>query len=333
MHARHVLDQLIERPHGSESVRFRHLRRRLTFASLAALTISVCLSLPLRAQYLGDQLLGVAGLQSGTLPGPGVYVTLPLYFRESDISFHNAQGDQVAKNLTADINLFVLPAVEVVTPFKILGATYGAAFMEWVSNGVVNVDAANFHRSTNYGFGDIFAQPVILGWHTPRADVTAAYGFFAPTGGGSAGQHMWVNELDFGTTLYPDAAKKWNLATMMYYDFNRKKNNADITVGNILTLSGGFGRSILKGANVGVAYGAQWKMTHDSGSDIPSLLSITDGRFFGVGPEFDMPVFAKGRNVGLVSFRYLWLVGPKTALGGQTLAVSFTFARLIPPGK
>jgi hypothetical protein len=41
-----------------------------------------------------------------------------------------------------------------------------------------------------------------------------------------------------------------------------------------------------------------------------------------------MPVFAKGANVGLVSFRYEWLVGPKTALGGQVLTVSFTFARL-----
>jgi hypothetical protein len=140
---------------------------------------------------------------------------------------------------------------------------------------------------------------------------------------------MWVNEIDVGTTLYPDAAKKYNLSTMMLYDFNRQKNNANITVGNILTLSGGTGRSFLKGAaNAGAAYVAQWKTTHDSGSDIPPFLPITNGRVFGVGPELDMPVFAKGPNVGLVSFRYLWLVGPKTALGGQTLTASFTFARL-----
>jgi hypothetical protein len=143
---------------------------------------------------------------------------------------------------------------------------------------------------------------------------------------------MWVNEIDFGGTIYPDAAKKWNISTMSYYDFNRKKNNADIKVGNILTLAGGLGRSFLKGAaNAGVAYGAQWKMTHDRGADIPTSLPITNGRFFAVGPEADVPVFAKGLNVGLVSFRYLWVVGPKTSLGGQLLVASCTFAHIIPP--
>jgi hypothetical protein len=199
-------------------------------------------------------------------------------------------------------------------------------------NGLVNIAGLNLQRSTGYGFGDIYAQPVILGWHTSFADVTAAYAFFAPTGKGSAGQHMWVNEIDLGTTLYLDPGKKWNLSTMMYYDFNRKKNNADIKVGNILTLAGGAGRSFLKGAaNAGVAYGAQWKMTHDSGSGIPPFVPITNGRFFGVGPEVGMPVFAKGLNVGLVSFRYMWVVGPKTSLGGQILNVSLTFAHLRPP--
>ena len=143
---------------------------------------------------------------------------------------------------------------------------------------------------------------------------------------------MWVNELDFGGTLYPDAAKKWNVSTMMYYDFNRTKNDQDIKVGDILTLAGGIGRSFLKGAaTVGVAYGAQWKMTHDRGADIPPLLPITNGRVFGVGPEVNVPVFAKGLNVGLVSFRYEWFVGPKTAFGGQLLTASFTYARLKRP--
>jgi hypothetical protein len=233
----------------------------------------------------------------------------------------------VAKNLTADVNVFALPAVQLVTPFKILGATYGAGFMQWISNGVVNQATLDIRRSTAYGFGDMYVQPLILGWHIPHADITAGYSFFAPVG--SAGFHQWVNEIDFGATLYPDSGRKWNLSTMMYYDFNQKKNNEDVRVGDVLTLSGGVGRSFLKGAaNAGVAYAAQWKITHDRGSDIPPFVQVTNGRVFAVGPEVSMPVFAKGKNVGLVGFRYLWTAGPKTALGGQILAVSFTFARL-----
>jgi hypothetical protein len=286
-------------------------------------------SLPLNAQYLGDQQIGLAGLKAGSQPGPGFYLTIPLYYRDRNISIYDAHGNQVLKGITADISLFVLPGVTVTTPFKILGATYGASFTEWISNGVVDVAAVNFHRTTGYGYGDIYVQPLILGWRVPHLDVTAAYAFFAPTGHGSAGQHMWVNEIDLGGTLYPDKAKAWNVSTMMYYDFNQRKNNADITVGNTLTLAGGIGRSFLKGAaNAGVAYGAQWKITHDSGIGIPPVVHVADGRVFGVGPEIDLPVFARGQNAGFVSFRYMWLVGPKAALGGQVLTASFTFARL-----
>jgi len=69
-------------------------------------------------------------------------------------------------------------------------------------------------------------------------------------------------------------------------------------------------------------------MTHDRGSGIPPLLPISNGRVFRVGPELDMPVFAKGKNPGLVTFRYLWSTGPKETLAGRMLTVSFTFAHL-----
>jgi hypothetical protein len=297
-----------------------------------AIFVFASCALPLKAQYIGDQFPGLVGLKAGSTPDPGLYVTLPLYYRDSNVTIYNAHGGEVLKDFTSAIDVIALPSVAVVTPFKILGANYGASYTQWIINGLVNVAETNFQKSTGYGFGDIYVQPLILGWHVPQADFTAGYSFFAPTGSGTSGQHMWVNEINFGGTFYPDAAKKWNVSTMSYYDFNRKKNNADIKVGNILTLAGGAGRAFLKGAaNAGVAYGAQWKMTHDSGADIPPIVPITNGRFFAVGPEIDMPVFAKGLNVGLVSFRYMWIVGPKTALGGQLLVASFTFAHIKPP--
>jgi hypothetical protein len=295
---------------------------------LFSFSVAACLSLHLDGQYIGDQFPGLTGLKAGTQPGQGLYVTLPLYYGYNNISIYDAQGNQILKDLGSAIHVIALPSVTVVTPFKILGANYGASYTQWVISGLLNVAGTNFQKSTGYGFGDIYVQPAVLGWHTSSADITAAYGFFAPTGSGTSGQHMWVNEIGFGGTVYLDQ-KKWNFSTMSYYDFNRRKNNADIKVGDILTLAGGIGRSFLKGGgNAGVAYGAQWKTTHDSGSDIPAFLPITNGRFFSVGPEIGLPVFAKGSNVGLVSFRYEWVVGPKTALGGQLLIASFTFAHL-----
>jgi len=278
---------------------------------------------------MGNQPPGFLGLQAGTQPPVGVYIMLPLYYGRYDLSIYDAQGDRILKDATAAANLYMLPALAVVTPWKLLGANVGFTYMQWIDNAALDQATLNFHRTTAYGFGDIYVQPAYLGWHSARSDVTVGYAFFAPTGSGTAGRHMWVHEVDFGGTLYLDAAKKYNVSTMVFYDFNEKKNNADIKVGDIMTWSGGIGRSFLKGAgNAGVAYNAQWKMTHDSGSDIPPLVPITDGRAFGVGPEIFTPVFAKGRNVGLVNFRYLWMLGPKTNFGGQVLSASFTFARL-----
>jgi Putative MetA-pathway of phenol degradation len=274
---------------------------------------------------------GLAGLKAGSQAGPGVYLTLPLYYRDSGIGLYNAQGDQIVKDFAADINLFFLPAAQVVTPFKILGANYGAGYGQWILNGVIDVAALNATRSTSYGFGDIYVTPVSLGWHLPSADITAGYSFFAPTGAGSSGKHMWVNELDLGGALNLGAGKKWNVSTMSYWDFHNKKNNANIKVGNILTLVGGIGRSFLKGAgNAGVAYGAQWKLTHDSGSDIPPQLSINNGRFFAVGPDFSMPVFAKGVNLGLAGVRYMWVVG---IFDGRPASDDFTHARTPLPAE
>jgi hypothetical protein len=90
---------------------------------LAILSIFVlaCLNLPMDAQYIGDQFPGITGLKAGSQPPPGFYVELPLYYRDHSITINDAQGNQVAKNTTADINLFMLPAVEVITPFKVLG--------------------------------------------------------------------------------------------------------------------------------------------------------------------------------------------------------------------
>jgi hypothetical protein len=120
------------------------------------------------------------------------------------------------------------------------------------------------------------------------------YSFWAPSGG-NHGLHQWQNEINAGATLYLDTGKKWNASTQFLYDFigTKKQHRCE---NRQLTLMGGAGRSFLKGAgSAGVAYGAQWKTSSDSGPDIPSFLPLTNGRVFGVGPEFTMPCLRRAR--------------------------------------
>lgn len=106
-------------------------KSRLTVIALCILAGSTAL----QAQYIGDQQIGLTGLGAGSMPGPGFYINVPLYYRDSSISIYNPQGNQILKNISFDINVVVVPAVEVVTTYKVAGATYGAAYIEWITKG------------------------------------------------------------------------------------------------------------------------------------------------------------------------------------------------------
>jgi hypothetical protein len=85
----------------ADGVRHRH-GSKVTHFKLLSFSIGIFgLSLALKGQYLGDQQLGIAGLEAGSMPAPGMYVTVPLYYRDSNISLYGPQGNQALKNLTA----------------------------------------------------------------------------------------------------------------------------------------------------------------------------------------------------------------------------------------
>jgi hypothetical protein len=140
---------------------------------------------------------------------------------------------------------------------------------------------------------------------------------------------MWGHEIILGTSVYLDAAKNWHAAATGFYDIYQNKRDIDLRVGDIMSIEGGVGRSFLKGAgSLGLAYFGQWKVTNDSGSDFPSDLPKSKYRVYGLGPDFTMPVFAKGTVVGLVSARFLWEFGAKSTFEGHTFVLSFTLAKL-----
>src|SRR5258708_10141409 len=80
-----------------------------------------------------------------------------------------------------DINAF-----EWVSKKKILGANYALAALLPISNSSISSPTLGAIGGGG-GFSDSFYQPLTLGWHFKRADIQAAYGFFAPNGRFTAG--------------------------------------------------------------------------------------------------------------------------------------------------
>jgi len=293
---------------------------------------------PVHAQMGGHNALGDFGVLSGSQPDPGFYAA-GLWL--------NYQTDQL---LDRDGNpLSLLPATDPteiginalvglfwwVTDFKVLGANYGIIVAPSVANVRLEAPALGRTFETTWGLGDLYVQPVNLGWHRGRADFTAGLGLFAPIGrydvdaNDNVGLGMWTFELSAGTSIFFDEARSWHLATMAFYETHTRKRDSEARVGDILTLEGGLGKSFMDGAlTVGAAYYAQWKVTGDDfGLDftVPAGISVGKHEVFGFGPDVTVPLASSTRLVALVNARYMWEFGARTWTQGQALVITATF--------
>jgi hypothetical protein len=226
-----------------------------------------------------------------------------------------------------------------VSKAKILGANYGVmAVLPW-ANASLEAPAFAFSSTVDTSFTDILLRPLDLGWHTKRADVTAGFQFYIPTGryerGGTdnVGKGMWAYEPFVGTTLYFDDARTTSFATTAFWEFHGDKEDTNIKVGQMLTLEGGLGKSFLGGGLViGGAYYAQWKLTKDQlaefvlpGGDPTAVDFPNKHKVFALGPDVTLPIASQSRLFALVNIRYFWEMGARVKTEGQTLVVTATF--------
>ena len=285
------------------------------------------------AQQQGHNLPGDVGLKAGSQAPPGVYAGF-LYYAYPTDSLKNDQGENV--NDRGKLTMTAPTAfVSWVTAKKFLGANVGGMIaVPWFKN---RISAFSLDAASDMSVSDIYLQPVSLGWHTQRADVTAGYGVYLPTGnfGGSAneasGLGMFSHELSLGATAYLTRDRSWHASALFAYEMHARKPGVDIKVGDMVTVEGGVGKTFVKPVansplplmtSVGLAYYTQFKATADSGADIrPALRGLKD-RVFGAGPEVSVFVPQIGATI---SARYIPEFGARNTTQGQTFAVSIAF--------
>ena len=312
-------------------------------ATLSASTaMVVLLTIPASAQLNGSHLLGDSGVKSGTQPGPGFYA-VAFYYRYGTDTIKDREGNVVRPfpdtPSSMTLNAYA-PLLWYVSDAKVLGANYGAfAVLPWI-NGSIEAPAFGLDETSATKFTDTVFRPIDLGWHLAKADVTAGFQFYAPTGtynpgeSGNTGKGMWTYEPFVGATVYFDEKKTLSLATTTYWELHSKKKDSDVKVGQILTLQGGLGKSFLGGGLViGAAYYAQWKLTADQlgtfvlpgGGTIDLELADSKHRVFALGPDVTLPIATKKKLIALVNVRYLWEMGARSKKEGTGLVVTVTF--------
>ena len=281
------------------------------------------------AQLNGPNIKGDVGLKAGSQPPPGAYVSVPLWFYTADAVKDRNGNEILTGNL--DAKLFGI-ALNVVTQKKVLGGNYGFLVVLPGANNRVQ-GAEDFDANPGAGLTDMYVQPISLGWHTPSADFTAAYGLSLPTGryedgaNDNTGLGMVGQEILFGTTVYLNKQRSLHAATAATFDFFSEKKDSETKVGNILNLEGGLGADFLKGGLVvGLAYYGTFKLTDDEfDSRLVSRLIRDKNRVWGLGPEVTLALATKQAVYGFVTVRYQWELAARTTTEGAAWNIMATF--------
>jgi len=288
-----------------------------------------------RAQLKGHYIPGFTGLQNGSQAPPGINVFLPTYFYTTD-TLKDSEGNTLGANPRVNASFFG-PGVAWVTNAKILGANWGGqllpiAFMK------SRIEGNSLDVPGSFKFTDIYASPLQLGWHKPRADYTVSWGLFFPTGkwelGGTdnGGLGQWSYDFQAGTTLRLDDKHAWTTSLLATYEIHSHKKDTQLKTGGILTLEGGTGKSFYKKVqgtpipqitSFGLAYYGQFKVSSDEG--LAGSTRFFEGKkdhVFSVGLEASL-YFPKARF--LLGFRAVPEFGAVDRTQGWTFLLTTAY--------
>jgi hypothetical protein len=277
---------------------------------------------------LGQRVLGSVGLDAGSQPGEGVYAGDRFFYYSAD-QLRNRQGDRIAvKNLEIDAYANV---IGVSGTFKPEGLPYlSAAFaapVAWLST-KADIPSTDIARS---GLGDIFIQPLMVGWRSPRFDTVASYSVYAPTGQlnrSGLAQPQWTQQFSAGGTVFFDDERGLRVSALASYNLYHRKPGIDLTRGGTVQLQGGLGGRLFRVLDLGVVGYALWQVADDTGSDLPPALRGARERVYGVGPEIGVTIPMLRAKL---TARYEWDIGARSRPEGQVLVVSLSFLGWPPP--
>jgi hypothetical protein len=284
------------------------------------------LSLSAMAQERGQYIPGFNGLNSGIqAPEGATYANYFVWYPAT--KFKDQNGNDAPINFDLDL-LVDFNLLAYTTKAKFLGANYGMAVGVPIVNTPVSLPRLDLGISPT-GLGDIYVEPINLGWTLKHANVKAAYGFVAPTGrfgtpSETTTTDFWGHEITLASTIYLDKTKLTQFSFNTNWEFHQKKRHEDLKVGNNMTLEAGVGKIFVKNKGkqliqVGAIGYAEFQLTNDTGTAVPPLTVGNKDRVFAIGPEFGVILPTK-------KFNFLVRVLPEFGARNRTQGVTVVFA-------
>jgi hypothetical protein len=260
---------------------------------------------------IGHYTPGLMNIRDFAVPEPGFYGVLYNYFYTSDrlndrngdeinsITINPGPGPGVTLGVDVDVDVYALaPTLIWVSPWKLLGAKYGAYIAPSFANTSVGASLATETGlgldadTSQFALGDLFVQPLWLGWTLTHWDLAFGYGFYAPVGkydtttrtlpGGvtvtaaaadNIGLGFWTHQLQGAVTWYPWAHKATAVLAALTYEIHSDKEDFDLTPGQNLTLNWGISQFLPLRKDqtllleAGLTGYSSWQISDDTGSD------------------------------------------------------------------
>lgn len=271
----------------------------------------------------GHYTSGVEGIRAATVPPPGgsgFYGKLyNAYYSAGEL--RDNQGKKVPGNF--DVDVFVQAYRFIYSSdIEVLGGNL--LFDILIPVMYTDISLSGAFSDSRGGLGDIFVEPVFIGWHGDRWDALAAFGVYVPTGRfdanrpASPGSGFWTYLFSLGGTVYFDQEKTWSLSALARYQIHTKQDETDITSGDHFSFEWGLGKNI-NGLDLGLAGYCHWQVSDDKG---PGSTDERE-RAFAAGPEIAYTFDSIGLSLNL---RSLWEFENKNKSQGNITVLNLTYA-------
>jgi hypothetical protein len=319
------------------------MRVRLLAAVFWAILCNVC---PMLAQQKGQWVPGGYGLNAGVIPDPGfTYANLALNYSASQLNDSN--GDRLPR-ITGTYSFWVDENIFYYVPkYKFLGGYFAPFVSVNLANGSLVAALTGTNLSGNggsEGLADTFVEPVNLGWHLKRADVSAGYAFMAPTGrftsgaSDNVGSGYWGQHITSGTTFYLTKNKGTSANLFTDWEIHGKKSGTNLTPGQAFTMEWGLGqvlplkKDFSRLLQLGLVGYDQWQVSSNGGMILVGPIPVPASRIpyysvhaIGLQSNFILPVKALA-----LFFKYEDEYRAKARPEGRTIVFGGTFTLRIP---
>jgi hypothetical protein len=245
------------------------------------------------AQNRGVYPLGLSAINSGVTASPGLTYNNSFLFYSRDEEKGGSNGEVLATGQQAvllDMNTILWASSQEIA---MLGnARISSAATIPIANNSLS-SSAQGAISGGGGLGDAYFQPLILGWHQPRADVRAIVGVLVPSGKFNAGAKdnvgngYWTPVIAAGQSFYLSEDKATTISLFEMYEFHTAQSGTHISPGETFDLDYSVMRAfrVREGSRleVGVIGYEQWQTTAKTGPDITAAEEAQRYRVNGLG--------------------------------------------------